>query len=170
MYFTIYCTQSIQTHEVNNADWSGLFVKGEVFTQGTSITVWKMKKRHCNEPQRLLKFCAPRVQFYCTSTAATNAIHTLCMSINTKNMWSKLLPLIQKKNVCLQCHIVKAMWMWVHSIWASALRNWCNSAQGTCSSVFVEAANEIVKALNVSVHPHRGCDPCVGFIWWENKL
>lgn len=32
------------------------------------------------------------------------------------------------KHVCLQCRFVKAVWMWVHSLWASVFRSCCNSA------------------------------------------
>lgn len=73
-----YLLYSKRMNTLNKECWSkcekkraGMFVREEVFHQGASITVLRMKRRHCREPWRRHKLYAPRAQFYCTGTATT---------------------------------------------------------------------------------------------------
>lgn len=148
---------------------AGMFVKDEVLHQGRSITVSRMKRRHCHEPWRLHKLYASRVQFYCTSTAASPCQTHKYHQYKKKHVCTKFLSLMRhpQQHFCLQSNLFKAALSLSLCIQELILQ--CPRDEFLCLRRGNKLSSVGLEGLSI---PHRGCFfcQCVDFIWWKNKL
>lgn len=156
-----YLLYSKHMNTLNKECWSkwrrkkeaGMFVKEEVFHQGTSITALRMKKRHCREPWRLRKLYAPVGSVLLYKHCSYPVPNTQISPVHKKRKKThgKFLSLMRhsQKHVCLQSNFFSKL-RGCHCTLFKPLHSGIDvSAQGMCSSVCVEATNWTQWALNV---------------------